>query len=77
MKAIVCAACRQSVRKFNIVRGMCSTCYARDLRVRKRVKTITWEVCSKIFQSIRRDAEFCSSPCRQLARSPPSSLLRT
>ena len=41
MRIIVCAACRQSVPRFNIVRGMCSICYARDMRSRKRIKTKT------------------------------------
>jgi hypothetical protein len=38
MKTIDCAACRRKLPKFNIVRGMCSPCYARDMRSRKRIK---------------------------------------
>jgi hypothetical protein len=48
-------------------RGLCLNCYMRDYRRHHRVKLRACAVCTASFQSIRRDALYCSPSCRQKA----------
>jgi hypothetical protein len=48
-------------------RSLCQNCYMRDLRRDHRIKRRTCAVCSVSFQSVRRDALYCSLNCRQKA----------
>jgi hypothetical protein len=49
----------------------CSTaCYWRQLRARRRkerMRTIACKACGGTFQTLHRDARFCSKACRQYA----------
>jgi uncharacterized OB-fold protein len=48
-------------------RGLCQNCYMRDRRRHQRMKLHTCVVCAVSFQSVRRDALYCSAGCRQKA----------
>jgi hypothetical protein len=48
-------------------RGLCQNCYMRDLRRDHRIKRRVCAVCAVSFQSVRRDALYCSPSCRQKA----------
>jgi hypothetical protein len=48
-------------------RGLCQNCYLRDRRRNHRMKLRACTVCAVSFQSVRRDALYCSSGCRQKA----------
>jgi hypothetical protein len=48
-------------------RGLCQNCYMRDLRRDHRIKRHVCAVCAVSFQSVRRDALYCSPSCRQKA----------
>jgi hypothetical protein len=48
-------------------RGLCQNCYLRDYRRHHRIKLLACAVCAVSFQSVRRDALYCSSSCRQKA----------
>jgi hypothetical protein len=48
-------------------RSLCQNCYMRDLRRDHRIKRRTCVVCGVAFQSVRRDALYCSLNCRQKA----------
>jgi hypothetical protein len=48
-------------------RGLCQNCYARDYRRHHRIKHLACAVCAVSFQSVRRDALYCSASCRQVA----------
>jgi hypothetical protein len=61
-----CIGCDTTCR-LDIVRGMCSKCYMRDWRARRRVTEATCESCRIVFPTSRRDAKFCSNRCRQQA----------
>jgi hypothetical protein len=48
-------------------RSHCQNCYMRGLRRDHRIKHCVCAVCSVSFQSVRRDALYCSLSCRQKA----------
>jgi hypothetical protein len=48
-------------------RSLCQNCYMRDLRRDHRIKRRACAVCDVSFQSVRRDALYCSLSCRQKA----------
>jgi hypothetical protein len=48
-------------------RSLCQNCYTRDLRRDHRIKHRACAVCDVSFQSVRRDALYCSLSCRQKA----------
>jgi hypothetical protein len=48
-------------------RSLCQNCYMRDLRRDHRIKRRVCAVCGVSFQSVRRDALYCSLSCRQKA----------
>jgi hypothetical protein len=48
-------------------RSLCQNCYMRDLRRDHRIKRRACAVCGVSFQSVRRDALYCSLSCRQKA----------
>jgi uncharacterized OB-fold protein len=48
-------------------RSLCQNCYMRDRRRHQRMKLRTCTVCAVSFQSVRRDALYCSTGCRQKA----------
>jgi hypothetical protein len=48
-------------------RGRCLNCYMRKLRHDRRIKRRVCAVCGVSFQSVRRDALYCSSNCGQKA----------
>jgi ribosomal protein L32 len=48
-------------------RGLCQNCYLRDRRRHHRMKFGACVVCGVSFQSVRRDALYCSPGCRQKA----------
>ncbi len=48
-------------------RGLCQNCYLRDRRRHHRMKFRACVVCGVSFQSVRRDAIYCSPGCRQKA----------
>jgi hypothetical protein len=48
-------------------RSLCQNCYMRDLRRDHRIKRRACAVCGLSFQSVRRDALYCSLSCRQKA----------
>jgi hypothetical protein len=49
-------------------RGLCLNCYMRDYRRHHRIKLRACAVCATAFQSVRRDALYCSPSCRQKAK---------
>src|SRR5258707_14048684 len=61
-----CSDCGCPIR-IDVVKGRCTKCYARYLRVSKRIKTRSCQVCKYTFQSPRSDARFCCDACRQAA----------
>ena len=48
-------------------RSLCQNCYLRDRRRLHRMKLRACGVCGVSFQSVRRDALYCSAACRQKA----------
>jgi hypothetical protein len=48
-------------------RSLCQNCYTRGLRRDHRMKLCVCAVCGVSFQSVRRDALYCSPSCRQKA----------
>jgi hypothetical protein len=48
-------------------RTLCQNCYMRDRRRDHRIKRCACAVCGVSFQSVRRDALYCSLSCRQKA----------
>ncbi len=48
-------------------RSLCQNCYARDVRRHHRIKHRVCAVCGVPFQSVRRDALYCSFSCGQKA----------
>jgi NMD protein affecting ribosome stability and mRNA decay len=48
-------------------RSLCQKCYMRELRHDRRIKRRVCAVCGVSFQSVRRDARYCSSNCGQKA----------
>jgi hypothetical protein len=57
-------------------RSLCKNCYMRDLRRDHRMKLRACAVCGVSFQSVRRDALYCSLSCRQEAhRSGKAQIL--
>jgi hypothetical protein len=48
-------------------RSLCQNCYMRDRRRHHRIKRCVCAVCGVSFQSVRRDALYCSLSCRQKA----------
>jgi NMD protein affecting ribosome stability and mRNA decay len=48
-------------------RSLCQNCYMRDRRRHHRIKRCICAVCGVSFQSLRRDALYCSLSCRQKA----------
>jgi hypothetical protein len=64
------ATCQAGCGETNLLNGSlgyCQTCYARDLRWRKRHKQRTCVTCGAGFTTTRIDAKFCSNACRQKA----------
>ncbi|GAB2178700.1 hypothetical protein [Dongia sp. agr-C8] len=60
-----CAGCGD----FGVVAsGLCSVCYRRALRRRKRIKLKDCKACGKPFQTTRKDAKTCSATCRSRLR---------
>jgi NMD protein affecting ribosome stability and mRNA decay len=48
-------------------RSLCQNCYMQDRRRHHRIKRCVCAVCGVSFQSVRRDALYCSLSCRQKA----------
>jgi hypothetical protein len=71
---MICPGCGETVY-LDIVRGLCSMCYARDLRARHRHKQRRCKTCGTPFTTTRSDARFCSNACRQKAHRRSRSRL--
>src|SRR5580704_4415037 len=65
----ICRACGHVALYpgFHMTRGLCDTCYARDLRAKHRYNRIVCQVCAATFTTTRADAKFGSPACRQKA----------